>query len=308
MNRRHFLGMGLGATALAPLTGCAERRAAAGPAASIPALPPPRASASSRFWAAWGDGKAELSGYRATSMRYGAPRTAEIVLIYVTEPHDPITRVKDDAVSPAAQILKLNACERFQTGVYPYSVMTSVFCPVDHYGSERFQPSKITLTAQEWCGHVSLGLWPQPGGARMRGASYFASEGDVDAALAIPEGALFEDALAIQLRELDGPFAGGAAQWTGSLVPSLWRNRKAHVPLAHVPASIVREARAGEVHFALTAGDYSCRYRIEDSGARRLLGWTMSDGSTAEILGTERLAYWELNKPGDEAARAKLGL
>lgn len=306
MDRRQFLGT---ATVAVATTGCAESRAAPLTPA-MPALGPPRAPASSAFWSAWGDGNAELSGYRATSMRYGAPRAAEIVLVYVTEPHDPATRIKDDRAPAPLQVLKLNACETFRTGIYPYSIMTSTFAPVDRYPGPRFQPSKITLTAQEWCGHVFFGLWPLPGGARARGSSYFTGEGegDVDHTLALPDDALFEDALLIQLRELDGPFAEGAARWSGPLVPALWRARKAHVPLAPVAATITRETRDGRVHFTLTAGAHQCTYQVEDGGARRVLAWRSSDGSEATILETARLPYWKLNGPGDEAERAKLGL
>jgi len=82
--------------ALAP-SGCSHGTANAAPErptharASLPARPHGRATAA--FWQHWGDGLAELSGYRATVMRYGAPREAEIVLVYVTEPLDRATLV-----------------------------------------------------------------------------------------------------------------------------------------------------------------------------------------------------------------------
>src|SRR5690606_32484396 len=125
---------------------------------------------------------------------------------------------------------KLNAALRFQTGIYPYSVMTSVFAPVDAYYEHRFTPAKITMTAQEWCGHVFFGVWPGQDRFASRGMSYFASEGERDETVEAPAGALYEDALPIQLRELDGPFAGGR-DWEGTLVPSIWGARQAHVPL-----------------------------------------------------------------------------
>lgn len=305
MKRREFLGSALvGATTAA----CAESRAAPlGP--GVPPIASARGSASSRFWATWGDGKAELSGYRTTSVRYGSARSAELVLIYVTEPHDRATRIKADNPKPdAAQVLKLNISEKFLTGLYPYSVMTSVFAPVDPLPGERFQPSKITLSAQEWCGHVYNGLWPLAGGARVRGFSYFESEGEEDRVMAVPDDALYEDGLLIQLRELDGPFLGGAARWSGALVPSLWRQRKAHVPLAPERATITRETRDGAVYFTLKSGDHEATYEVEDSGARRVRAWRTGDGSTAELIKTARLPYWGLHNPGDEVHRAELGL
>lgn len=281
-----------------------------GAPASRPPLPArPRASASSAFWERWGDGNAELSSYRGTVSRYGAPRPAELVLIYVTEPLDRETLVKDDEVQPPrrVQVLKLNAALRFQTGIYPYSILTSVFAPVDAYFAERFSPAKITMTAQEWCGHVFAGVWPGQGSFFLRGLSYFASEGERDESIEVPEDALYEDALLIQLRELDGPFANGG-DWEGTLVPSLWRARRDHQPLRGVPATI-RRAREGDVvRFTITAGDYERVIEVEASGDRRLLGWRTSDGDEFRIVATDRLPYWDLHDPGEEEARERIGL
>lgn len=275
-----------------------------------PTLPPrPRAAASSEFWDRWGDGLAELSSYRGTVTRYGEPRAAELVLVYVTEPLDRATLIKDDDAPPESrvQVLKLNAALRFQTGIYPYSVMTSVFAPVDRYYEHRFTPAKITMSAQEWCGHVFTALWPGQDRFASRGMSYFASEGERDESVEAPEGAIYEDALAIQLRELDGPFAEGA-DWEGTLVPSIWRARQAHVPLRPGPATIAREQEGDVIRFTLRAGDLERVYEVEAGGQRRLLGWRASDGEEMRIVATERLAYWTLNRPGDESARERIGL
>ena len=275
-----------------------------------PTLPArPQASASSAFWDRWGDGRAELSSYRGTVMRYGEPRAAELVLIYVTEPLARETLIKDDDAPPEGrvQVLKLNSALRFQTGIYPYSVMTSVFAPVDAYYAHRFTPAKITMTAQEWCGHVFFGVWPGPDHFASRGMSYFASEGERDERVEVAAGALYEDALPIQLRELDGPFAGGG-DWEGTLVPSIWRARQAHVPLRPVRATITR-TREGNLHrFTLRAGELERVYDVEAEGDRRLLGWRDGDGEELHIVATERLPYWQLNSPGDEAARERIGL
>jgi len=44
--------------------------------------------ASRDFWSRWGDGKAEISGYRIETNRYGEMREGTVALIYVTEPMD----------------------------------------------------------------------------------------------------------------------------------------------------------------------------------------------------------------------------
>ena len=48
------------------------------------------------FWAHWGDGRAELNGYRLVQPRYGAKRTGTAVLVFVTEDMSDALRVKAD--------------------------------------------------------------------------------------------------------------------------------------------------------------------------------------------------------------------
>jgi len=273
----------------------------------------PETTASSEFWDHWGDGKAELAGYRGEISRYGELRSATAVMIYVTEPHDRRTWVKDNSVSEPhrVDVLKLNRTLKFQTGTYPYSVMTSVFSPVDDWGRARFQPTKITMSSQEWCGNVFSGLWPGPETAFHELRSYFASEGDSSRRFSPPEGTLYQDALPIQLRELDGPFNGGE-DWSGDLVPSLWHARKDHVELAPVEATIERTDASVDgtpVHrFTLSYADVEITYDIEREAPHRLVRWTHSDGSHLELIKSTRLPYWKLNEKGDESYREELGL
>ena len=275
----------------------------------------PRASASTSFRSTWFDGTAELSGYRMTIARYGELRTGELVLTYVTEPMNRRTRIKDDDAPPADRIdvLKLNANLTFLTGIYPYSVMTSVFSPIDDWGpsAQRFAPVKITLTAQEWCGHVFHALWPGSQAVAEELASYFTNEGETTRRVPLATGAVYEDALLIQLRELDGAFAGGGT-WEGALIPSLWRLRRAHVPLAAVQATITRESTERDgapiTRFILLAGSYRRTFEVERAGSKRILGWSTSDGEEARLLDTARLPYWQLNHAGDVTYRRRLGL
>lgn len=294
--------------------------AAPAPPGTFAGLPEaPRATASSAFWDGWGDGRAELASYRATVQRYGAPRQAELVLIYVTEPHDRRTWIKDDAAAAPYRVpvLKLNTSLKFLTGIYPYSVMMSTFAPVDDWGGERFSPVKITLSVQEWCGMYTQHLWPGPEAAFSTRLSYFAEEGETSQRLDTGAGVLYEDALPIQLRELDGAFAGGG-DWAGRLVPSLLAERFAHTPLEAVPARITREtAQEGGLpvtRFTLTLdlpgrdAPYTRTFVVEQGGARRLLGWTTSLGDAATLVHSERLPYWQLNGPDGVRYRAPFGL
>ena len=272
-------------------------------------------SASPAFWTAWGDGKAELSGYAVTTSRYGAPREGKVALIYVTEPMDRRNWIKDDAgdvpASERVNVLKLNNVLKFQTGIYPYSVMTSVFASVDGPAGERFSPVKIAMTVQEWCGSVYQRVMPADGQFVGESRSYFHSEGDSETTVKVSTGTLYEDALLIQLRELDGPFAGGN-DWAGSIVPSLWSARKRHAPLVAMPATIKREDAkrngAPVTRFTVTYGSVITTYDVEKAAPRRVLGWKSKDGEEGTILKTTRLPYWKLNQPGDEKYLKELGL
>lgn len=282
--------------------------------AGRPELPArPSAWASREFWAHWGDGRAELTGYRGTVSRYGELREAEIALIYVTEPLDRRTLVKDDD-APREQrlsVIKLNQSVKFMTGIYPYSVLTSVFAPVDGYFGARFTPAKITMSAQEWCGHVFQGVWPGHDRFLSHVLSYFATEGEGSETIETPENTVYEDGLMIQLRELDGPFAGGR-DWEGPLVPALWRNRRAHVDLRPEHA-VIRRAEASRdgtpvTRFTLEQGDYRRTIDVERAAPRRILGWSVNDGEEVTLLRTARLPYWELNGNEHTRHRADIGL
>ena len=273
--------------------------------------------ASSQFWDWWGDGRAELSGYRLVVGRYGAPREAELALIYVTEPHDRRSWIKDDHVEEPhrVNVMKLNQNVEFLTGIYPYSVMTSVFAPVDRYRPEPFSPVRIVHSVQEWCGAYTHLLWPGSERYRSLRLSYFAHEGERVREVEADGPLLYEDALLVQLRELDGPFAGGG-DWEGRLVPELWRLRAGHRGTDPVSARITREEGVYEhqgeevpvTRFRLQAEEYERIFQVERDLPRRILGWSTSTGEEAELLATERLAYWELNRPGDESWREALGL
>ena len=45
-----------------------------------------------------------------------------------------------------------------------------------------------------------------------------------------------------------------------------------------------------------------------ESSAQRVIKWETSEGEKAELLGSDRLKYWEMNKEGGEAALERLGI
>jgi hypothetical protein len=284
------------------------------PSSTRATVPVPQ-SASDAFWSRWSDGKAELIGYDIVTPRYGEIRRGTAVLVYVTEEMNKRTLIKDDTgrvpESEKEVVLKLNHMLEFRTGIYPYHVMTSTYSPVGSLDRERFAPVKIAFSAQEWCGHVYHVLKPTRAGYESEIRSYFSTEGDARSAVRTEPGTLYEDALWIQLRELDGPFEEGG-DWSGKLVPSLWSIRKAHRPFAPVLATIRRAAgeRGGDpvTRFEVRYAEFSRTFEVERDGDHRIVSWSTSEGERATLLASTRLPYWTLNGAGDERYLSELGL
>ena len=99
----------------------------------------------------WYAGKAEITSYKLEQARYGEIREGKAVLVYVTEPFLPNVQVKADQKNPKnVSVLKLNATKKFNTGIYPYSIMQSTFYPV----ANNQYALKVSASIQEWCGQV----------------------------------------------------------------------------------------------------------------------------------------------------------
>jgi hypothetical protein len=271
------------------------------------------------FWAHWGDGRAELSGYRLTQQRYGAPREGTAVLIYVTEEFSDALRVKADPgqhpPSDVYPVLKLNAVRGFQTGIYDYNVMTSVFARV----AAGWPVAKVSFSSQEWCGHVYHQILPR--GAAVKGVfhSYFDGEADGSDELGLPEGGVFEDALPILLRGLRGEYLKAGESRTVPLLPSLLSSRLEHKKLGWTQATIARAAKTASVRVPAGAfevvtwtvaseGRPTLTFQFEAQPPHRLVRWSSDQGEEALLLKSTRLAYWQLNKPGGESYLRELGL
>lgn len=134
----------------------------------------------SKFDDYWYQNKAELSSYTLEQARYGEIHKGEAVLVFVTEHFSASKLVKLDAPSiapkDAIKILKLNATRKFNTGIYPYSMMASVFTPVDL--KKHPKSLKITTSSQEWCGHTFMQANLEKNNYKVNLNSYFESEGD----------------------------------------------------------------------------------------------------------------------------------
>ena len=298
-------------------TGPAAATAAKAPVASDPA-----------FGTYWHDGKAELDGYRYTVTRYGRERRGHAVAVYVTEPFSRSLRVKVDDPSrnpkDTFDVLKLNLIRDFQTGIYDYNTMTSLFVR-----SEDFEPVKVSFVSTEWCGNVYEELLVNPGLVSQKLSSYFEGE-SVAREERRPKEGILEEELFLLLRGLNRPYLAPGDSRTVPFLPGSFRRRLTHQALQWTRARIERLAAprtlavpAGSFHVVV----FSVRiengaqgtFFVESSYPHRIVRWEWNplvgsgrwgadSNDSGELSGSARLKYWELHDEGGERYLARLGL
>lgn len=278
----------------------------------------------SQFEQFWSDNKAELAGYELTISRYGQLRKGVAVTILVTEPFSKSARVKADPGKHPSDdefpVLKLNLIEDFPTGIYDYNLMTSVFValkPVNNLPAGT--PTKISFSAQEWCGHAYHQLVIDEKQIRSQRHSYFDGEADADDTLPNSRDALYEDAIVLWARGLAGPFVQPGQTRDVELLRSVKVVRLRHVPMKWERAKLSRSSATEKITVPAGAfetdlrkveidGGRSWTFWVENQHPHRIIKWKCSDGEQAELLGAERVTYWQMNQNGFESALSKLGL
>lgn len=269
------------------------------------------------FVSYWHDGKAEIDTYEIEVSRYGEPRRGQCVMIFVTEPFSDSKRVKLDDPSrnpeDKVDVLKLNLVRDFQTGIYDYNTMISVFSR-----TADFAPVKISFSSAEWCGHVYEEMRIDPERITGHYYSYFEGEsGPLD--LERPDGGLIEDNLFIRLRGLRKDFLEPGERKVFPFLPGTFHGRLSHQPPVWTTIGIVRKGEPERVE--VPAGEFTAIvYELEIAGGRRgtfhidanyphrILRWTLAPDIRAELMGTTRTQYWSQNGNDDEHFLRALGL
>jgi hypothetical protein len=298
------------------------RAAAAAPAGAADATAP--VTFGKPFWKQWSDGRAELASYDLTIPRYGQRRKGLAVTIVIPETFLNTRRVKADRgkhpPSDEFPVLKLNLVQDFPTGVYDYNVMTSVFTTMARVnGRPVGSPSKISFSAQEWCGHVWRQLLFDADIIRQVAHSYFDGEADQAGRVEYPEGGVSEDALLLWARGWAAPRVMPGAKVEVPLLDSVRLARMRHEPIAWREATLTHSAKTVEVNVpagafetdvlsAAVQGGRKWNFYVEQGGLRRLVKWETSDGEKAELIALERLKYWEMTANSFAAGLAGLGL
>ena len=133
------------------------------------------------FHSYWYNHGAEITRFELEQSRYGEIHPGHAILVFVTEPFLPDIHVKSDYESSrnkSIPVLKLNFIKRFNTGVYDYSMMKSVFTPIPTEKQQFSKTLKVSTTRQDWCGHVYLQYNLEEDHYEVKQYSYFEKEGD----------------------------------------------------------------------------------------------------------------------------------
>jgi len=261
---------------------------------------------SSDFADYWYQGEAEITSYTLRQARYGEIREGNAVLVFVTEPFLEKEQVKaDDPNIASTTVLKLNATKNFVTGIYPYSIMTSTFFPVD--GNSH--ALKVTNSVQEWCGQVYAQLNNRKK-FHIKAHSYFETEGDQEFTI---DKAPLENEVFTQLRINPNSLPTGNI----TMVPSFEFTRLMHKPI-----------KAYTAEASLTKGETLSTYQVFYPELERELriafstkfpyaieSWeeTYKNGgkkltSTAKKNKSIKSAYWTKNRTEHVSLRDSLGL
>lgn len=276
---------------------------------SEPARTPP----SEEFNSYWFDGKAELSSYKLSQARYGEMRQGYSVMVFVTEPFSKANLVKLDNPeafpSDRIDVLKLNFTRNFETGVYPYSLLTSVFSPLD--GDKSL---KINNSCQEWCGHTFSQLKRNGSQYDWLLHSYFESENDQSFAI---ENSVSEDEIWNTIRINPSLLIEGEHD----MIPAMHFLRFKHIKAKTYRATCTKRTEGDKFVYTVDYKelDRKLEIRFDVNFPFQIQSWTetYADGwgenppvltTTGTLIKSIRSDYWSKNSNADSLLRQELGL
>ena len=247
----------------------------------------------------WTHGEAELSRYTGTVIRYDQPRSADLVLVVVTEKmlRDQLVKANDWNDRRGMLVFHFNQILSFTTGVYPYRQMGSFF-----RAATDWRPIKMTLGSQEWCGNTFKEAITFGNKNLFRFHSYWQDEGDGEVQLKWKGDFDYYDNLPVLLRAL-----AGAGPWKLDLVESQFSNTAAvpklmaaEIRITGDQALTVEGKPAGSRIFEVKYQGKTDRYWVARDFPNLPLQWKRGDGVNFTLKKSRMLKYWELNNLGDE--------
>lgn len=259
----------------------------------------------------WYSGEAEITSFRLEQARYGEIHEGTAVFVYVTEPFSPESFTKAErSGSKGVPVLKLNQTRKFNTGIYPYSIMTSSFFPF----KEGDHSIKVSSSSQEWCGHTYMEVRNQKSKYfQVDVDSYFEGESIVASSSAV---ALMEDDVWTMIRLRDNLPTGKV-----SMYPSLAATRLLHMEYKPYSCNISIEDKGTSTFYSLEYPelDRTLTIEFEQAHPRKVIGWTEKNYSgygskrkqlttTATRMKSINTDYWSKNSLADSTYRKALNL
>ena len=197
----------------------------------------------------WYAGKGEITSYDLQQSRYGEIHKGKGTFIFVTEPFSKNKQVKLDYPDANSKdnvsVLKLNATRKFNTGIYPYSTIQSIFTPIQLEAHPN--TLKVSTSSQEWCGHTFEQLNLKSNHYDHQLFSYFESEGDISNKL---EKTWLEDELFNRIRIQPESLPTGDLK----IIPGTLFSRFRHIPLKteKATASLEKGTTDGQMAYKIT--------------------------------------------------------
>lgn len=271
------------------------------------------------FGAYWYAGKAEISRYKLEQAHYGDTYPGEAVLIFVTEDFLTKAQVKRESETSdeSTPVLKLNASRKFVTGIYDYSLFTSVFTPTQ---TDQFHRTlKVTTSVQDWCGQTFQQINSRRNAYQVTSRSYFQAEADEDYTV---KTAMLEDEIWNRIRLHPQSLPQGEVR----MIPGTATARLRHQRLDPINAKGELKAYQGGDFTASQAGDSLLSYTLtypdrrlhivfEQAFPYLIVGWEETYQNRSRQLTTRAIRtrtmqtdYWTKNAPGDMTLRKEMGI
>ncbi|NNC95195.1 MAG: septum formation inhibitor Maf [Chitinophagales bacterium] len=260
----------------------------------------------------WYQNSAEITRFDLKQARYGEIRDGEAVMIFVSEHLSPQEHIKAyNRNGKDIPVLKLNFMRNFKTGLYPYSVMSSIFTPVDIKSNPH--SLRNTFSMQEWCGHVFSMIDLGQHGLSAKLHSYFPNEGDKSVEL---DKAFQEDEIwnTIRIDHLVLPIG------EISIIPSMQHLRFAHLPIEQYTANASKTLEGNSLKYTVDYKQLNRKFSVwfKSEHPFSIIKWEeevrSGFGSAAKILKTEAVAkstkmlpYWTKNANSDSYLREEMG-
>ena len=277
----------------------------------------------SGFSGVWYDGNAEVSSYQYQVLRYGEWRTGTSVAIFVTEPFNFEKMVKSNSSKGDGikNAMKLNLIKDFPTGIYDYNIMMSVFSGIEN-GAFFGVPVKVTFSSQEWCGHVWQQTIHRANVVSTITHSYFEDEEQDTKKAKVPQNVVLEDAVFLWARGFTLPMVALGEIKSRKMVVAANRTRFAHKDIGIRDATFTRAKEAEEID--VSSGKFRTNRAtvtlsqeekidiwVEEREPHRIIKWiydTTELKESGELMASERLPYWQMNKSADLSKLNRIGL